>query len=227
MRRDLKQHAQPLDRKNPGDHPAPPIRNLAHDAAPQTQVLSSRTQPHSLRIKKGLPGRRLVEPGDQSGICSFSTFPPRKSCALDHLRKRLGPDSAKRIDRPANGGSTLMLDAKFAACDRPSRSDATLYCAAVASTRASDADGSDITARAPRSPKIAASTGCIGRLHFNIRRKAVAIEAALRERDGKSRRRSRRAPIESPSSAASFTRQSIKRFSASRSIAGGAPATTP
>src|SRR6266849_763972 len=102
---------------------------------------------------------------------------------------------------------------------------ATWYCLAVLRTRASCAGLTDTTARAPRSPKRAASAGPFSSSL------AVALNPFPAKQD--SARVTARPPPEMSwadwtlPSAASATRQSIRRLSAMRSMTGGSPATMP
>src|ERR1700677_1664115 len=104
----------------------------------------------------------------------------------------------------------------------------TLYCAAICLMRASEAAAAVTTTRAPRSPNSADSAG-------SADARAEIVMSA--ERPAVSKQDSASVTGKPPSltscadeitrSLASFTRQSISRFSAARSTAGGAPATTP
>src|SRR5579864_6881389 len=100
----------------------------------------------------------------------------------------------------------------------------TLYCAAIASTRASEAEEVDTIARAPVSANSANSAAS-----------AVFIEISAERPLGLAKQDSARVTARPPSltscaeamarSAARATRQSTRVFSALRSIAGGTPAT--
>src|SRR6201997_3249983 len=108
----------------------------------------------------------------------------------------------------------------------PIRFAATPYCAATASSRASEAAESETTTRAPRSPKSATSASPASRFRFTS-----AESSWLAKHDSA-------IVTASPPSLTScaerinpalarLTRHSISRFSAARSIAGGAPPTIP
>src|SRR5271154_4639655 len=110
----------------------------------------------------------------------------------------------------------------------PIRCARTLYCAAISFTRASNSGATDTTARAPRSPNNAASAKSSA--------PAASIEISA-ESPSRPKQASASETASPPSltscaestarSAASATKQSINRFSAAKSIAGGNPATTP
>src|SRR6267378_4600006 len=123
----------------------------------------------------------------------------------------------------------------------PSSRAATLYCLAVSRTAASFDGATETTARAPRSLKAAASEGSELLPRFVIAPSRGAACCAPTEEDAEfgaeakqdSARVTARPPSEtscadcSVPSAASATRQSWRRFSAARSMAGGSPATMP
>src|SRR5713101_1898083 len=108
---------------------------------------------------------------------------------------------------------------------RPTSRAATPYCAATESARARFVDVTDTTARAPRSPKSAASSG------------SLLVSETRAERPSLAKQDSASVTASPPSltscadcsalSPASATSSIIKRFSAARSTAGGAPATIP
>src|SRR3984957_8025634 len=108
----------------------------------------------------------------------------------------------------------------------PIRFAATPYCAATALSRASEAAESDTTARAPRSPKSATSEGSASRARFtsadspSLAKDDSAIVTASPPSLTSCAERIKPA-------LARLTRHSISRFSAARSIAGGAPPTIP
>src|SRR2546422_9692747 len=122
---------------------------------------------------------------------------------------------------------------------RPSSRAATLYCLAVSRTAASFDGVTETTARAPRAPKRTDSAGSESPPRFAIAPSRGAAccaptneeaEAGAEEKQD-SARVTARPPSEmswadcTAPSAASATRQSIRRFSAARSMAGGSPAT--
>src|SRR5713226_8365554 len=123
----------------------------------------------------------------------------------------------------------------------PSSRAATLHCLAISRARASDKGLTDTTARAPRSLKIANSAEVSPSiLMFAPKCEPPDVEggepvsrSAATEAKQDSARVTARPPSEmswadcTAPSAASATRQSWRRFSAARSMAGGSPATMP
>src|ERR1700674_4167699 len=102
---------------------------------------------------------------------------------------------------------------------------ATWYCLAVSRTRARCGGLTDTTARAPRSPKRAASAASLFSspasepIPFAAKQDSASVTATPPSETSW-------ADWTDPS-AASATRQSIRRFSAARSMVGGSPATMP
>ncbi len=107
----------------------------------------------------------------------------------------------------------------------PIRWTVTLHCAAIAVTRASEAGASDTTARAPRSPKSPGSAGSSESTATSAERPSLAKQDSTSVTEIPPSLTSWAERI--AFSEASFTRHSIRRFSAARSMAGGAPATIP
>src|SRR5437016_7729711 len=109
----------------------------------------------------------------------------------------------------------------------------TLYCLAVWRTPASDEALTDTSARAPRSLKRTASAEAGSSVKFRDAPRTGGASPAATEAKQDSARVTARPPSEiswadcSEPSAARPTRQSMRRFSAARSIAGGSPATIP
>ena len=174
--------------------------------------------PCSTGVRK--PNARKMPP-----ISRWPQLGSRPSCALECLAEGIVPDSAERIDTPLYHGSALILDAKFAARD------------------SSDAQRAD--------PALCRNRFDTGnrrrRQRHNRPRPALAEKRDFRGLPAASSRPPPKALLSKHDSAsvtasppslmscaekrafafASFTRQSISRFSAARSIAGGAPATKP
>ena len=149
------------------------------------------------------------------------------------ISQRFRPNPSKRIQRPVDRRIAIVFDAEFALATVPILRALTLHCAAIAFTRASEAGETDTTARAPRSPKSAYSAGI-----FSVATlAALAPSCTFAESPSLSKHDSASVTAIPPSlascaertafSLASCTRHSISRFSAARSIAGGAPATIP
>src|SRR6266853_366443 len=121
----------------------------------------------------------------------------------------------------------------------PSSCAATLYCLAVSRTAASFDGVTETMARAPRSPKRTDSAGKESSPRFAITPSRSATCLAPTEDDAElgaeAKHDSARVTARPPSemswadrrapSAARVTRQSWRRFSAARSMAGGSPAT--
>src|SRR5713226_471413 len=120
----------------------------------------------------------------------------------------------------------------------PSSRAATLYCLAVWRTAASFDGVTETMARAPRSLKSAASAGGGSSVKLMVAPRAGRASPAPTEEDAgaEAKQDSARVTARPPSemswadwtvpSAARAMRQSMRRFSAARSMAGGSPATT-
>src|SRR3979490_400606 len=110
----------------------------------------------------------------------------------------------------------------------PSSRAATLYCLAVSRTAASFDGVTETTARGPRSVKVGVPAGGS---FFHLYRRPRGGAPTTEEAKQDSARVTARPPSEMSwadcraASAASARRQSIRRFSAARSMAGGSPPT--
>src|SRR5579872_2887547 len=150
------------------------------------------------------------------------------------FRRSLAPRSRSRAPLQASarvGRSALTTACPFSSMrnsprvTRPSSTTATSYCAAIRRTAATFSGVTDTTARAPPSPKSAASAGCLpSRDTFAERPSLVKQDSASVVATPPSLTSCADCSLPSPASATSVV---VSFFSAARFTAGGAPASMP